>query len=255
MKACVRRHEIPRAGFLFPEQIVRWEQLRGHALAETAENTTTDLVEWIRSVVPDVPTASRPLGARERTNGVDVRLLRVAPRPPARTTQPPSIVDLDYLITVQMANADAEQHALVELMFAAIERHECEILTDRSAAELCVSLGIPAAVGFVLRTPLVRLPARHAAKRVRAPLLVHTTAMGVIEGRVVGPEDIPIAGAVISAPGLPNTARTDHEGHFRMSGMPNTASGVKLVARARGAEADGVGIVGQTVVLRLTLEN
>ena len=225
------------------------------ALADTADSVSAGLADWVRSLLPDVPTTARPLGARDRANGVDIRLLRVMPRPAARIAAPPVILDLDYLITVQMADAAKEQNALVELMFAAAERHESEIVTDQNVGELCTSLGIPVAAGFVLRTPLLRTPARHGAKRVRTPLVVHTAELGVIEGRVVGPRDIPIAGAVITASGLSNTARTDRDGHFRLVGMPGTADGVALTARARGAETDGVGVVGKPVVFRLALED
>jgi hypothetical protein len=186
---------------------------------------------------------------------VDIRLIRATPRPVARTSEPPVILDLDYLVTVQMEDAAAEQHALVELMFAALERHDSEIVTDPGITELCTSLGIPVAAGFVLRTPLVRVPARHAAKRVRAPLVVQSAEMGVIEGHVVGPQDIPIAGAVISAAGLSSTARSDHDGRFRLVGMPKTETGVALTARARGAETYGVGVAGKPVILRLALED
>ncbi|HUO90322.1 MAG TPA: carboxypeptidase-like regulatory domain-containing protein [Rhizomicrobium sp.] len=224
-------------------------------MADTAESTTTDLVDWIRSILPDVPTVARPLGARERASGVDVRLMRAAPRAAARTAEPPSILDLDYLVTVQMPDAAAEQNALVELLFAAAARHDSEVVTDQSVAELCATLGIPVATGFVLRTPLVRIPARRPARRVRVPLVVHSADMGVIEGRVLGPNDVPIAGAVIVAAGLGNTARSGHDGRFRLVGMPATRAGVPLTARARGAEAEGVGVVGQPVIFRLALED
>lgn len=224
-------------------------------LADFADSVTTGLVDWVKSILPDLPAIARPLGAHEHTNGVDIRLIRATPRPVARTSEPPVILDLDHLITVQMADAAAEQRALVELMFAAIDRHESEIVTGEGIAELCASIGISVAAGFVLRTPLVRTPARRAAKRVRK-LVVHAVPdMGVIEGHVVGPQDIPISGAVISASGLSNTARSDNDGRFRLVGMPTTSGGVALTARARGAETAGVGVVGQPIVLRLALED
>jgi hypothetical protein len=224
-------------------------------LADTAESTTTDLVGWIRSILPDVPTVARPLGARERTSGVDLRLIRAAPRATARIAEPPTVLDLDYLVTIQMTDAAAEQHALVELLFAAGSRHDSEVVTDQSVAELCASLGIPVATGFVLRTPLVRIPVQRPVRHLRVPLVVHTAELGVIEGRVVGPQDIPVAGAIIAAAGLGNLARTDQDGRFRMAGMPTTTAGVRLTARARGAEAEGVGIVGEPVLLRLAVRD
>ena len=151
-------------------------------MAETAESTTNDLVKWIRSVLPDVPAIARPLGARERTSGIDVRLIAASPRPTARSAEPPAILDLDYLVTVQMADAEAERQALVELLFAAMDWHECEVVSGKDIAQLCAQLGFPAATGFILRRPLVRERDVRAAKRVRAdiqPTMVEIETQGL----------------------------------------------------------------------------
>jgi hypothetical protein len=224
-------------------------------LADTAESTTTDLVAWIRSILPDVPTVARPLGAPERDSGVDLRLIRAAPRATTRSAETPAILDLDYLVTIQMADAGAEQHALVELLFAAAARPDSEVVTDQSVAELCATLGIPVATGFVLRTPLVRIPTRRPHWRSRVPLVVHSAELGVIEGRVIGPRDTPVAGAVITAAGFNVMTRSDDDGHFRLVGMPITAAGVRLTARASDTETGAVGVVGRPVILRLAGED
>jgi hypothetical protein len=223
-------------------------------LAETVDEITATLIAWIGSILPDVSTSAQPLGTRERKTGVDLRLMRVVPRAVPRTSERPAIVDLDYLITLQLSDASAEQHAVVELLFAAIGRKDFEIVADRDIAELCTGLGISIAPGFVLRTPLVRAPKPEHARRVRQPLVVHTAVLGVIEGRVVGPQDIPVANAVVSAVGLNHSVHTDRGGRFRMVGVPGGEASVALTARARGAEISGVATVGQTVVLRLPLE-
>jgi hypothetical protein len=102
---------------------------------------------------------------------------------------------------------------------------------------------------------VARAPKANGAPGAPTPLVVHAAEMGVIEGHVVGPQDIPIAGAVISASGLSSSARSDHDGRFRLVGMPITETGVALTARARGAETYGVGVAGKPVILRLALED
>jgi hypothetical protein len=223
-------------------------------LAETIRDVTSDLVSWIESILPDASTTSRPLGEKERKAGIDVRLVRAAPRAVPRTAERPSIVDLDYLITAQMPDAASEQNAIVELLFAAMERKDFEIINEGRIADLCTALGLPIAAGFLLRTCVVRQPKPQRVQRVREPLIVHTAALGVVEGRVVGAEDIPVANALVSAVGLNRSVQTDRGGFFRMAGVPGGSTSVALTASARGFEVQGVATAGRPVVLRLPLE-
>ncbi len=48
---------------------------------------------------------------------------------------------------------------------------------------------------------------------------VEQVALGVVEGVVSGPGDIPISGAVVTATGAAREARTDHNGRFRIAGV------------------------------------
>jgi hypothetical protein len=223
-------------------------------VAETANELTAELLAWMGSVLPDVPAVAQPLGLRERKPGIDLRLVRAAPRPTPRTSDPPALVDVDYLITVQLPDAAAEQRAIVELLFAVADRAQSEVVPDQNVAELCGMLGIPVGPGFILRAPLVRAPQAKMAPRVRGPVIVHSSELGMIAGTVVGPGDIPVAGAAVSARGLNRSVSTDRNGQFKFVSAPGGTSGVRLVARARGVEVEGTAVAGQTVTLRLPLE-
>jgi hypothetical protein len=198
--------------------------------------------------------ASKPLGARERGKGVDVRLLALAPRPALRAANPPNVLDLDYLVTVSLDDAAAEQYALAELTLAAADRSDFEIVSTRSAADTCAALGIPVAAGFILRTPLMRERAVKTAPLVRFPLKVESGDVGVVEGSVLGPNDVPIAGAVVTIPGLGRNARTDAYGRFRFAAALRDPAGIKLNVKARGVEIDASAKPGESVVVRLPLE-
>ncbi|HWA89866.1 MAG TPA: carboxypeptidase-like regulatory domain-containing protein [Rhizomicrobium sp.] len=220
----------------------------------TADDVARDLLAWAGTVLPKIPASARPLGARERGAGIDVRLMGLAPRPSPRATNPPSTIDLDFLVTVQMSDAFDEERALAELLLAVAERSDFEILPGRPAAEICAALGIPVAAGFVLRAPLTRAREIKPAPLVRFPLQVDAAGLGAVEGIVTGPGDVPIAGAVVTLAGGGRETRSDRNGRFRLAGLPRETSGVKLHVRARGVEIDASAMPGTNVVLKLPLE-
>ena len=219
---------------------------------DTADQITHDLIDWIGAALPGVPVIARSLAVHEREDGVDVRLVGLSPKPPPRVAIPPSIVELEYLVTLRMSDAFAEQRLVADLLLSAGDHAEYEIVTTRSAPELCVALGIPPAVGFVLKTPMLRPRTRKPAPLVRFPLEVHTADLCVIEGKVLGPGDIPIQGAVIST--HDRTARTDVNGMFHIAGVPRERGPVSLNVRARGFEAQMTATIDDFNILRLALE-
>jgi hypothetical protein len=220
-------------------------------LTATADSVAASLVGWIGSVAPDVSVKMQPLGARTREAGIDLRLFRANPRAPAREPLPPLVLDLDFVLTIQLADAVAEQRTLAELLLAAMQREDLEVLTDRCALELCVMLGLPPAPGFVLRTPFIRTRIPPPTPRVRSAV-IRTSDLGFVAGRVLGPGDVPIPGASVMTVGSGNAVRTDGSGTFRLPVAPRL--NVQLVAHAHGSEATGAGSAGEFVTLRLPLE-
>lgn len=212
------------------------------------------IVTWAKAVAPELEVVAHSLRDDARSTGVDIRLVAVSPRQTPRTANPPVTIDLDYLVTVQMKDAFAEQNALGELLFATAERSDFEVLTARPAAAICADLGIPVAAGFVIRVALIRERERKKVPLVREPMRVNTSPIGTIAGQVLGPGDIPIANAIVSLPGIGHEARTDAKGQFAITGAPQDAGGVALTVRARGVEMNGEATPGQRVVLRLPLE-
>jgi hypothetical protein len=222
-------------------------------MIRTADEVTSDLVNWVASVLPDVEVCVHSLGAKERKQGVDLRLLRVNPRPRLHTPEPSLVADLDYLISIQLADPAAEQRGIAELTIAAMQRWDLEVLRGRDVFHLCATLGIAPAPGFVLRAPLTREREVKQMPFVRAPLVVHTSDMGVIAGQVLGPQDIPIAGAMVAIVGLDRSARTDRHGRFQIAAVPSEGP-VRIIAQARGAEIEGLAASGQPITLHLPLE-
>ena len=224
-------------------------------MPEGLEDTTRELVDWAQHVLPGRAVAARSLGDQDCKDGVDIRLIGLAPRPTPRTVSPPLALTLDYLLTVRAADPLVEQAGIVELMLAAMEHEDAEVATDRDTLRLCLDLGLPPAPGFVLRAMFSRRrqPVR-ATPLVRFPLTVEAGEFGVLQGSVLGPGDTPVAGAVVRAEGLDRTAQTDAFGRFRLHGPVGEGAVVRLNARARGVEIDGEAEAGRPVILRLPLE-
>lgn len=223
-------------------------------MSDGADQITREIVAWAHALLPGLAVASQPVHAAARGVGIDIRLIGLSPRQPPRTANPPLTIDLDYLVTVQIDDAYAEQKALGELLFAAADRSDFEIVTTRTAAAICAELGIPVAAGLVIRTAMLRERVPKKVPLVREPLRVEDAAIGIVEGEVLGPGDIPIANAVVSLPGIGREVRTDAKGRFRIAGAPQEHGGIKLNVKARGVELNGAAMPGKRVVLRLPLE-
>jgi hypothetical protein len=105
----------------------------------------------------------------------------------------------------------------------------------------------------VLRTPLVRERDVQPKPWVRQ-LVLQTSDLGVVAGQVLGPEDIPVTGAVVSVVGLDRATRTDRQGKFRIAAAP-AGRPLRVMARAKGVEIEALATAGEAVTLRLPLED
>jgi len=226
-------------------------------MAEGLEETTRDLIGWTQEVLPGRTVVARSLSDRECGEGVDLRLVGLAPRAAPRAASPPLTLVADYLLTVRAGDPFVEQTSAMALLFAAMERDEAEVVADRDALKLCGELDLPPGLGFVLRAT-VSTARRHAAARaalVRFPLTIDAGELGVLQGSVLGPGDTPVAGAVVRVEGVDRTAETDAFGRFRLHGpVGSKTKPIRLNVRARGVEIDSEVKSGSPVILRLPLE-
>lgn len=225
-------------------------------MARSADEVTTELATWAGSVLPGVSVNAPSLRSTMRHTGIDLRLVRTSPRqaPPAPSS--PLTIDLDYLLTIQLPDAAAEQHAVAELMFAAMARTDVEVLGGDEVAKACATAGLPVAPGLILRAPLLRERQPKAAVRPRRPVPAPATVanLAVVAGRVVGPDNGPVEAAVVTAFELDRSVRTDGAGRFRFAEAGADGAVVRLVARAGEVEVEGVAVAGLPITLRLPLE-
>lgn len=131
----------------------------------SADEITTQILDWAVSVLPETPGNAPALNSNLRKSGIDLRLVRVTPRPVPKGATAPFVIDLEYLLTLQMHDAAAEQHALSELMFAALANRGFEVEGGREVERICQMLGMAVAPGFILRVPLARQQRRATPTR------------------------------------------------------------------------------------------
>lgn len=226
-------------------------------MPEGLEETTRGLIGWTQEVLPGRTVVARSLSDRDCGEGVDLRLIGLAPYAAPRAASPPLTLTADYLVTVRAADPIVEQTGAMELLFAAMEHDDTEVVLDRDALKVCAELDLPPGPGFVLRA-MVSIPRRRVADRaglVRFPLNIVSGELGVLQGSVLGPGDTPVAGAVVRLEGLDRSAQTDAFGRFRLPGpVGGKGKPVRLNVRARGVEIDSEVETGSPVILRLPLE-
>ena len=221
------------------------------------------LLEWVRKIVaPEIATLGRP-GPEEsgpgKGAGVLHYMMEIAGDPPARGSGvAPLQVALRYLVTAQGKNQDAEHRVLGDLLFAALDpstpgRPELEVVLAPPGPGLWTALGTYPRPCFVLQVPARKERPQRQAKMVLDPLIVQGAPMVDFAGRLLGPGDVPLAGAEIELPGLDRWTRTDGAGRFVLRAVPATARRSGLIVRAKGTQRSFAGdqLADEPLVLRL----
>ncbi|MBU8895441.1 carboxypeptidase regulatory-like domain-containing protein [Corallococcus sp. H22C18031201] len=193
------------------------------------------LKAWVGRIALDAPVH---LGVPDREaleRGVCLYLLELAPAPAARTgRRAPLQFSVCYLVTAGAASPEAAHRLLGELVFAAMQESEFEVDLAPVAAAVWAGLRVPPRPGFRLRIPVRKERQETAPRRAGFPVVVASAPDETFQGRVVGPGDEPIPGALVELPTLRLSTRTDARGCFRFPQVPPAAALGRLEVRARG---------------------
>jgi hypothetical protein len=167
--------------------------------------------------------------------GVSLYLLDLVQRPPARAVPQPHVdITLRYLVTTWAESPHEAHRMLAELLMAASSNGDFEVELGSPGLDMWTALRVPPRPAFVLRVPLRKdLPVRRAPL-VRRPMAFEITPAGALTGVCVGPERIPLTGALVEVPSLNVATRTDHDGRFAFSSVPREAAHLLVRATAKG---------------------
>jgi hypothetical protein len=182
------------------------------------------------------------LPARESSNKatevqVVTYLLEVLRVPVARSEQPvPLQMGLRFLVCTWASDLAAANETLLRLAFSAMEQPNWELESEPMPVTGWQALGIALRPSFMLRVPLRVERPKPAFKRVLATKL-EGTPLTSFQGVVLGPSDIPLAGAKVEIPSLRRWTETDQHGGFVLRGIALSPA-ERLLVRARGKKME-----------------
>lgn len=198
-----------------------------------------ELQEWLKATVPKTAVSFTvpPAEAGEKPM-ISCYLLALATAPPTRATTngspAPQQFALRYLVSVSAAVPEDAHRILGPLVFAAMDRPGCEVELDMLPADLWLALGVVPRPAFMLRVPLRLARPEPTAGIVLHPIVINKSPLRPLAGRLVGPGEVPLAGARLELPSLNLATRSDHRGHFTFPPIPSDPLPKELVITARG---------------------
>lgn len=195
------------------------------------------LIDWANEVVGDrIATLVQP-SAEPRGRRVGLYLLEVMPAPSPRGAKRPHItISLRYLVTAWADHPEEAHRLFGALLFAALENPEFEVELEPLPLAAWSAFGTAPLPSFILRLPLRKDLAVRPVKMVRRPVVVQVSPTASLHGVVTGPDEVPLAGALVEAPALRLATRTDTRGRFRFAAIPANGTGTLLRVTAKGHE-------------------
>jgi hypothetical protein len=193
------------------------------------------LESWAENVVgaglTSLALVEPPPGGR----GVSLYLLDLVHQPAARDVPQPYLdFTLRYLVTAWSQDSAEGHRLLADLLVAAAANAEYEVELGSPPLEMWTALKIPPRPAFVLRVPARKeLPVRRA-RMVRRPLTLEIAPAGPLIGFCLGPEAMPLTGALVELPALNVSTRTDHDGRFAFTAVPRDTQHLVVRATAKG---------------------
>jgi hypothetical protein len=200
---------------------------------------TDDAVHaWVSAAVGDATKVSALPPSGEPPDVVEVRsyLYALAPAPPARERTPPFQFLARYIVIGWGKNPAEEHRVLGLLLGSALAERGDEIDLVPPSHELWRAFGVPPRPSFCLQIPVrVQRPTKEQPLVLEAPVLRPVPA-GTLTGRVLGQNDIPLAGVIVKHDALNVTARTDRRGLFRFGMVPAGDDDQTITVYAKGKQ-------------------
>jgi hypothetical protein len=197
--------------------------------------------EWVRPAIgPEVEVRVGSVGDPESSGGkaVLLTLIDIAPFPaPHRSVTPaPLQLRARYLVSVLGFDATEQGQCLAELAFQAGPLIRVELDPSPPGPAFWAALGTSARPALLVSVLLERERPSHKAPRVRTPLITRWSPSRPLAGVVLGPGDIPIAGALVEVEGSPLTTYSNHRGEFGFRSVPGAEPPPTLIVNAKGTQ-------------------
>lgn len=195
------------------------------------------LKEWVGTALQGIEVSFGPPNREKAGRRIDLYLVELKDKPPLRSAKrPPLQLSLRYLVTAWADDPEEAHRLLGQLVFAAMENPEFEIDLCPAPATVWRSFGVPPQPSFVLAVSVQKERPQPKVALIRQPLIVNASLVTSFHGVVLGPGDIPLAGARVEIRGLHLATQTDYRGRFRFSTVPSEPSEKLLEIKAKGRE-------------------
>lgn len=225
----------------------------------TAQATHEHLLTWVRHVLGDVSASFEPPGSNlPEGRCISLYLMDLRPAPGAHNNKSsPLQFHAHYLITTWGPVCSAQHEDLFELTFSAIDRDDFVVDFETLPAATWRGFDTPPRPSLRINLHLRRARSQQPlAAMVRTPLVMAPAAMVPLQGRLIGPGDVPVAGARIELSGHGRTTQTDQNGLFVFAGVPaGRTLGVRVQARGlvQEFELQASAETGAPMLLRMSL--
>jgi hypothetical protein len=204
------------------------------------EQVDNNLAAWVRDVLKGVTVSLAAPDDSHEGIGISLYLLEFAQSPVLRggPKRLPLQFSLRYLVT-SWAEETADAHrAIGQLIFAAMEHPEYQIDFEPAPVALWSAFGISPRPSVILTAPVRLERPEPVVPVVRVPPIVKGAPVVSFFGRVLGPDDIPLANIAVEFPPLQLSTRTDNKGYFKFSGIPGGSDAVQLRLKGKGKVLD-----------------
>ncbi|MBW3577857.1 MAG: carboxypeptidase-like regulatory domain-containing protein [Actinobacteria bacterium] len=222
---------------------------------ESVRHVEEALREWAQSVLGPV-TISREEPGSAADADVVLYPLALSPRQELRDAghREPLRFGLRCLVLTQGEDAAGR---LQELLVTALQVPDWDVDLGALPPEVWLALGVPPRPSFVVDVEVTVPRPKPQVSLVVRPLAVDLSAVGTLEGRIVGPGSVPIPHARIELVGLDRRAYSDERGHFGFPSVPRGEGQQRFRISAKGrqfvATAD-VATDGEPLVIRCEMQ-
>jgi len=179
------------------------------------------LRKWVAQILGPAEVSLTGPGTKQAGNGVDLYLFELANSfPTAGSRLPPLKLELRYLVTTWAETPEEAHRLLNTLVFAAMNQALFELDLTPLPAATWQAFAVAPRPAFILRVPLSVERPEPVTRLVTQPMVLKDSPLVVLEGQVVGAQNMPLAGAHIEIPFLNLTTYTNQKGWFRFPAVP-----------------------------------
>lgn len=202
------------------------------------EKADQHLEEWVQSVVGNVPVTLEIPSEQSTGHKIGVYLFEILQSPLGVGGNRGGVIRLElrYLITSWSQQPKEAHRALGQLLTSALESREYEVELAPMNASLWNAFKCAPRPCFVMRVPVYHDLPRPEISAVHAPPLVQGSASTSLFGTVYGPNQCPLAGASVEAPGLALSTSANVDGNFRFAMVPADLLPKEIRVRVKGME-------------------